>query len=374
VTEPAGASPVVGDRGVEGLRRVVEIEPGDRRWLAFVDAHPERLVYHHPAWLQALEQGYGGRMAALACEDGAGALHGLLPCVSRRGLLSGRRLVSLPYTPVAGPLVADESALVALLKRAREKAAGTRGRLLEIRSTAPRLAEFDGGLAQVPWSETYVRELPDRDEELRFGASRNHGRLKWAVNKAQKRGVRVREAESPDDLRAWYRLYLDTLRGHGVPPRPYAFFQAAWDLLRPLGVMRLELAELPGQGGGRLLAGSVFLSYGDTTSYAFNGRRKEDLALRPNDLIQWHALHEAWRAGVRWFDFGEVERGQPGLADFKAKWGAEPRVVFRYYSSPQEEQGSNRGRDVVKRAATHVWRRLPLALTPRVGSWLYRRL
>ena len=36
--------------------RVVEVDPQtDPRWEAFVAAHPDGLVYHHPAWLQALQ-------------------------------------------------------------------------------------------------------------------------------------------------------------------------------------------------------------------------------------------------------------------------------------------------------------------------------
>ena len=86
-------------------------------------------------------------------------------------------------------------------------------------------------------------QLPGRSEELRFGNSRNHSAIKRAVNKAARMGVEVRQAESEDQLRAWYALYLDTMRWHAVPPRPYRFFKNCWELLRPHGLMRLLLAE-----------------------------------------------------------------------------------------------------------------------------------
>src|SRR5690606_32691460 len=91
--------------------RVVEINAAtDHRWADFVMAHPEGLVYHHPAWSQVIEETYGYRPAHLACVDADGNMHGVLPLFSQRGLLSGRRLVSLPHTPVCGPLTSSRAA------------------------------------------------------------------------------------------------------------------------------------------------------------------------------------------------------------------------------------------------------------------------
>ena len=361
-----------------GRPRVVELDPRrDPRCRAFVASRPDRMIYHQPEWLDALARGYGHSPSALACEDEEGRLMGVLPLCRMRGLLSGRRLVSLPHTPVAGPLATGKDVTDLLLEAAVHRT-GAMGRStsLQIKTASAALAERVGGLVARPWSETYVRELPDDVEQLRFGPARNHGRLRWAVNKALKQGVTTREASSGADLRAWYRLYLDTMRSHAVPPRPYAFFEALWTGLRPAGMMRLLLAERADAGGTRLLAGSMLLACGETVSYAFNGRRPQDLGLRPNDLIQWRALHDACETGYRWYDFGEVEPGQAGLAEFKTKWGAKPRVLHRcYFPAPRElERGAlaegGRGREL----AGALWRRLPLGVTARTGRWLYRYL
>ena len=211
---------------------------------------------------------------------------------------------------------------------------------------------------------------------MRFGTSRNHGRIKWAVNKAIKLGVQVRPAETARDLRAWYALYLDTMRAHIVPPRSYRFFETAWEVLQPRGLMRLLLAEQHQAGRRRLLAGSLVLMFGQTVFYAFNGRRREDLSLRPNDVIQWQAIQDACRAGFRWYDFGEVTEENQGLAEFKSKWGAEPRRLYRYYyPAPHVSEGSET-RDLTaggraRQVANAAWRRLPLSVTALLGDWLY---
>src|SRR5439155_16223323 len=116
-------------------------------------------------------------------------------------------------------------------------------------------------------------------------------------------------------------------REKAVPPRSYRFFKTMWDVLRPQAMLRLLLAEQQ----GRLLAGSIFLWYGSTVCYAFTGRSSSDLWLRPNDAIQWTALHDACNEGFTRYDFGEVNEDDSGLADFKRKWGAEPTPLYRYY-------------------------------------------
>src|SRR5690606_33604362 len=84
--------------------RVRQVDPTtDPRWAAFVASHPNGLAFHHPAWLATLADTFNFAPVHLACEDEHGALHGVLPLFYRRGLLRGRQLWSLPYTPIAGP-------------------------------------------------------------------------------------------------------------------------------------------------------------------------------------------------------------------------------------------------------------------------------
>jgi CelD/BcsL family acetyltransferase involved in cellulose biosynthesis len=351
----------------------------DPRWEAFVASHPDGLVYHHPAWLRVLELEYGHRPLGLACEDAEGRMVGVLALLHTRGLplgrassRTGRRLSSLPRTPVAGPLASDPAAAAALVRAAVERVRAEPGTRLELK---PLAADLDGvvdGLVRATWRPTFVVELPGSAEELRFGTSRNHARIKWAVGKAARLGIRVRCAETEDDLRNWYGLYLETMRRHVVPPRPYRFFKAAWDLLRPRGLLRLLVAEVAG-AAARPLAGSIFLMSGRTVWYAFNGSRREDLGLRPNDLIQWQALRDACRAGYRRYDLGEVADCNTGLAEFKSKWGAVARRLDRYYYPPlgalEDDATEAAGR--VRRLASSAWRHLPLGTTARLGDLAY---
>ena len=361
--------------------RVSQIEPGsDPRWDEFVAGHPDGHVYLHSTWLRCLAAEYDRPLIALCAEDAAGAVTGVLPLVETRGMplrrrsaTVGARLSSLPRTPLAGPLANDEETAAALLAAALERAREGSG-VLQVKRAAPDLDGLVDGVGGAPWRASYVLSLPESESELRFGNSRNHGRIKWAVNKATKEGVSVRVANDLADVHAWYPLYLKTMREVVVPPRPLRLFEAMWREMEPPGLMRLYLAEQEGSG---MIAGSIVLGAGRTAFYAFNGRLRSALALRPNEVIQWEAIHDSCRRGFESYDLGEVVEGRAGLADFKRKWGADEVQLHRYYHPPPEPHGGgdeDEDGGLLKRAAMSLWPRLPLGLTRRAGDVAYRWL
>jgi hypothetical protein len=277
---------------------------------------------------------------------------------------------------MAGTLTVNDEATRMLVSTAVDLTRADPGTRLELKLGSPDCDVLVDGLARAPWRLSYSLELPPRLEQLRFGDSRNHARIKWALNKAAKHGVRVRAAETLDDLRSWYPLYARTMQAHAVPVRPYRFFKAAWDVLRPGEMMRLLVAERIEAGRRTLLAGSMFLMFGQTMFYAFNGCRRQGRALRANDVLQWHAIHDACGMGYRQYDLGEVVETQFGLHEFKAKWGAVARRMYRYYhpSPAGIESMALESTGPLGRVARAAWRFLPWRATALLGDWLYSYL
>ncbi len=363
---------------------MIQLSEGDPRWDAFALAAPDATAFHSSGWLAALERECGRQPIRLACEEPDGTLSGVLPLMVTRGLplrlggaSAGRRLSSLPRTPVAGPLGTSPEVLKVLIVAAMDRAAAA-GLRLQLKPAGMALDGLLPGLHGDPWRPSYVKPLPDDPGRLRFGKSRNHARIEWSLRKAAREGLRVRDAANEAELREWYRLYLDVNRWRGLPSRPYRFFQAAFQQLGPRGYLRLLLACREQRGQDVVLAGSLLLMLGETAFYAFNGRMREALPLRPNDLLQVHAMRAAIAAGCRWYDFGEVEERNVGLAAFKAKWGTETRELIRYHAPPlpaesdgyRKPSGGARARAVALRA----WRRVPLSVTAVAGDRVYRFL
>ena len=376
----------------------------DSRWERFVSAHPDALIYHHPGWLSALESEYGQKCVSLACADEFGRLSAVLPLFYTRGLplkfggiATGRRLSSLPRTPIAGPLALNHKSAVAIVKHAVEMARSQSGVRLEIKTQIPDLHQSVEGLACMPWRPTFVEDLPPSVEgqdwedfwenlrlpracvscegcrRLRFGNAKRQHRINWAVNKARKLGLEVREADTEQELADWYQLYLLTMRHNAVPPRPYRLFQSLWASLRSTGKMRLLLAEQVRRGRKKIVAGSVLLQFGQTIFYAFTGCSPEDWGLHPHDLLQMESIRGACRCGFRWYDFGEVAEEHEALAQFKTKWGGVPKPLYRYYS-PATAKGASEGSGRLAQSARRIWRHLPPKATAVLGDLIYSRM
>lgn len=357
----------------------------DARWEEFVRQHPEGLIYHHPAWLGAVVAEYGQSSVFLGCESRDGQLIGIFPLMYTRGMpfskrrpLTGPRLSSLPRTPLAGPLAVSREATADLLQEALRRS-GLDGNIrVQIKTQGTELDGIVGGLEGTAWRFSYVLDLPGRlNAEYRVGNAHSRQVVKWAVNKAIKAGVRVRKAETEGDLREWYRLYLETMRHNLVPARSYRFFESLWRGMKPAGMFELLVAEHEDQGRVQMVAGSIFLMFGGTVSYVFNGSSRRHFVLRPNDAIQWEAITAACKNGFRKFDFGEVPDGNEDLAKFKSKWGAAPVRLYRYYwpavaARPNEEAPTQEGRST--RIVRAIWQRVPLWATAWAGDRAYSRL
>ena len=362
---------------------VIETNPRtDPRWTPFVQTHPQGSWSHHPGWLQALEEEYGQRRLHLAAEDNEGRLLAVLPMFYTRGLpfnigghVTRRRLSSLPRTPAGGVLSVNPEATKALLRAAMEYALEARAQL-QLKTEESGLEDLAEGLVATEWRPTYVATLAKAEDGVRFGNSASRHRVKWAVNKATKLGLELREADNQSDLRAWYPLYLEVMRQNGVPARPYRFFRAIWEMLRREGILRLLLAERCSAHQRKLLAGSIILTFGTSSSYAFTGGKKKDFVFHPNDLIQWHAIHDAMRMGIQRYDFGEVAEEHQQLVQFKSKWCAEPTPQFRYYypALPGAVHPEQNAICRLRRLAAVAWRQVPLPATAAVGDWFYKHL
>jgi hypothetical protein len=363
--------------------QVVHLSLDDPRLIPFVAAHPSGTVYHHPAWLRTLRAEYDRSMVILGCENRDGHLAGIFPLMSTRGVprsvfggIAEARLSSLPRTPIAGPLCANEEASRQLLSAAVGLMSPAQGVRLQIKTEGPLPGSFAGDFSGAPWRKSFVLQLPEDPSELRIGSSgarRKH--IRSSVKRAHSLGLRLRIASSEDDLRRWYELYLRTMRRVIVPPRSLRCFLAMWKYMEPLGLMKVMLAERKSEGKTEMLAGSIFLMHGKRVFYAFSACPSEYFPMQPNDLIHWEAIHWAANHGFREYDFGEVPNDAQQLAAYKAKWGGEERLLYRYYypgtvSGSQDSSVLSRRQKVLEK----VWKLLPLQVTEHLGDLIYSYL
>jgi len=329
-----------------------------------------------------LEKEYNRKAIILACLDEESRLKGILPLLPTLGVpfklnkpVTARRYSSLPRTPLGGILFDNEAVKEKLIRAAIKKVSGSDAACLQLKSYSSNLENGIDELKKILWRNSFYLQLPENPEEIKFGNKEHRRKIKWAVKKAKGAGIYLRELETEKDLNNWYKLYLETMRQHFVPPRPFAFFRSLKEHLLENSFMKILLAEENFQGKRRLLAGSMFLHYNDTVFYSFNGRSRRGLSLHANDLIQWEAINLACRKGYRFYDMGEVCEHNAGLAQFKNKWGCDSKPVYHYYftsSESYDDQNLDIADDV--KFSRYIWQKMPLGITKYMGTIVNRYL
>jgi hypothetical protein len=356
----------------------------DDSWITFISNNPQATIHHHPDWLKILELETGQSIIRLVCTDNEGAIHGLLPLQFTKGFPFGlggipgsKRLASLPRSPVGGPLAYDSKVMELLLKRATKIVSNQSECYLQIKSFDSEINQSFENLYKYHWRDIYIKEIPDYPEEIRYGKSKNHAKIKWAVNKAEQNNVIRRTGQSEDDLKRWYPLYLDTMRSNTTPARSYDFFKNLLQILGSKGLMKLDLAEIEENNKKIVIAGCILFFYNKTVTHAFSGssRIRKHIELRPNDLLHWYAILDAQKNNYKYYDFGEVSRGNTGLATYKKKWDTVKKDMYHYYyPKPGQLQAQELDSATTSGIREKVWQKLPLSVTAHLGKMIYKRL
>ena len=316
-------SPANADRTPLALR---PLDPA--RWGAFVDAHPEALLFHTPAWLDFLAEVYGLQWHSLGIWRGE-ALVGVFPLLTRR--LGPFRLAGSPLmrviasTPFMGPLVAPALLPDALLAA---RAFARRRKIDHLEIAFPFLLAEEARAEEMGFGVETCRAVVlslagKTTAQLWRGLS---AACRRAVRKAEARGVEIAEAEEAGIVEEYYRMCEEVYRGAGRPPHlSQRFYRLLWERFAGTGTLKVLLAKR----GDQLLAGGMFLLHRRTACYLSGASYREGLSFRPNNLLQWRFIVWAAGRGYRWYDMGGAV--VPGITRFKQSFGGALRPYTRLY-------------------------------------------
>lgn len=79
------------------------------QWDHFVESHPKGTPYHLSAWLKTLQETYSFVPLMYVVKDTDHNISGIFPFFLIKSLLTGSRIVSLPFSDTCGPLFNDPS-------------------------------------------------------------------------------------------------------------------------------------------------------------------------------------------------------------------------------------------------------------------------
>lgn len=328
----------------------------------------QEVFYYDQAWLDLITKLYGYTVIPLTTTNESGAVSGYLPLCLMHSPLTGRRLVSLPFSDHC-PLIADsEEDTRNLIEQALQLARQKKVRYLELRTGANNVLAERGDLMQGDLYVRWVLPLASDADALWLQMRKP---VQHQIKKARKMGVQVRLAQSRTDVLRYYKLHLQTRsKKHGMPAQPQQFFLDAWDAFFPRNQMQVLLAEHEGQP----IAGMVLFAAGSTVRYAYGASDERFLHLAPNNLLMWHAITWGCSSGYQALDMGRTATDNEGLMEFKRRWGATQEPLPYYYSPRIEGLASTSEHSWKFRLLTSCWRRLPVQVAGPLGGSLYRHL
>ncbi len=334
----------------------------------FVKQHAKEPLYYSQDWLDLITNLYGYKSILLTTTDTLGRITGLLPICSIQSLITGRRLVSLPFSDCCPLLAENEESADALIDQAIHLAQEQKVKYMELRTGSYDLLARRRDLAE---GNLYVRWLIPLNIDPDNIWSTLRKPVQHQVKKSQKKSVQVRIAQHREDMLLYYRLHLQTRsKKHGMPAQPRSYFFALWDNFAKSGAVQLLLAEYE----GTVIAGMILLASGSTIRYAYGASDEHFLSLAPNNLLLWTAINLGCAQGYETFDLGRTAIDNQGLMEFKRRWGAIQEPLPYYYYPQMAGLASTSESSWKYRMLTGTWKKLPVAVTGSLGGYLYKHL
>jgi len=336
-----------------------EFAPTDvGRWDRFVLSQPQGTFFHLTGWKRAIEKTFGYRPRYFYAEN-AGRITAVAPLFSVSNWVTGSCLLSVPFGVYGGICAQDQESDESLFDHLKKVARAEQVDYLELRNRK-----------SSPYPECHFKTLYSTfTTELSPDPAANLKRLprdtRYMIRKAEKAGLQTKRGF--DQMNDFYALFAESMRRHGTPVFPRAFFENLVDEFRD----RMELLMV--YAGEKPVAGVVSFFHGDTILPYYAGAGPEAPGLAANNLMYWELMKSAAQSGIRWFDFGRSKKNTGSYA-FKTQWNMTVETLDYQVLLVKRKTVPNFSPVNPKfELATRVWQRLPLRVTeslgPRVVRW-----
>ena len=289
------------------------IDPiNDKRWPEFVARHPSSSVFHNPQWLSALQKTYGFTPLVLTTSPPGFEITNGIPFCRVSSVLTGRRLVSLPFSDHCEPLSAPGELFEALPEISRRE----KLKYIELRPLMP------GTVPGLTCSERYWFHTLDLRASLDEIFHRLHPScIRRKIRRARGSGLVAQSGRSDALLDDFYSLQIQTRQRHGLPPQPRKWFRNLLDSMGEKGLVRVARLE------DRPVAAILTLRHNRTAVYKYGCSVPRSNSHGGMQILLWLDIEDAKKSGMESMDLGRCDVGNLGLAEFKERWGAERKEI-----------------------------------------------
>ena len=338
------------------------IDPvSDPAWQFLLAACPAAGLFHSPPWIRAVADGYGFKIRGYLATTAAGDPVGAVPFCEIDDF-TGPRIVSLPFSDACDPLVTSVDAWPELLA-----ALQSHGQPVNFRCLEKHLVSATERIEIVKTARWHRLLLDGSMEELWRRVSPEARR---AIRRSERAAVEIRPLEGGRGCAEFHKLHVVLRKTkYRLLAQPLRFFEAMEQRFQEAGAWHSLAAYL----GQRMVAGTIYLRWGDTLYYKFNASSADALLARPNNRLVWEGVRLAKSLGCRYLDLGPSDYEQPGLIRFKRNFGAKEDELRFLRWTPENWKDCPERRKVLTEVAHHMTDpAISDEVTAEAGSAFYR--
>jgi hypothetical protein len=338
----------------------------DARWDDLIARHPKASVFHQRAWLEALLITYGYKPIVFTTSPPSSELkNGLLFC-QVNSWLTGRRLVSLPFSDHCEPICDSTEEMKTLVGYSQTGVNAKQWQYLEIRPVDERLgaASAEIGLRPVGRYSHHVLDLVPALDDLFRGLNKDS--VQRRIKRAENAGLIEKCGNTRQLLKEFYDLFVMTRGRHHLPPPPYAWFQ---NLLQAQGqALEIRVAYKDSTP----IAAILCLRFRKIGYFKYGCSDVAFKKFGATPWLLWKAIVAAKDAGAMQFDLGRTDHNNAGLLAFKNHWvsACKELLYWRYPAAGSFETGESWKLRMAKRVFSHM----PPGLLVMSGKLAYRHI
>jgi len=346
---------------------IYKIDPTkDARWAELVERHPNASVFHTGSWLEALRSTYGYEPVAFTTSPPTSELRNALVFCRVNSWLTGRRLVSLPFSDHCEPLCDSTDDLDFLIRYLQTALKHQKWKYLEIRPMSGIFCQLSNSTAFVSSAKYFLHVLdlrPDLGEVFR---SFDRDCVRRRIQRAERAVLVERCGRSDDLLKDFYALFVATRKRHHLPPIPYVWFHNLIQSQNEALEIRLAYKDkIP-------IAAILTMRFKNTVYYKYGCSEARFNKFGATPWLLWRTIVAAKSSGATKLDFGRTEADNKGLLIFKNHWIAKPRQLVYWKFPGVSSMDSLYGWKL--KIAKRTFSCMPDALLKLTGKLLYRHI
>lgn len=169
---------------------------------------------------------------------------------------------------------------------------------------------------------TWLLDLEKTENELLVEMEKTH---RYLIKRCEKEGVKIEMKNKELDLNDFNKLHDETAKRHHFHRFSKQYISDEFKSFAPKNQAAILNAYLP---NGEMDSSAIIIYYGQMAAYRHGASLNLDKKLSTSYLIQWEAIKEAKKRGIKWYNFWGIapenaKKNHPfyGITHFKKGFG-----------------------------------------------------